>query len=91
MGIIRKGLFMKKGKKPAKTAEEKARDFIRVVTPRVKKALKAIRLIGNQSGSAYKYTDEQVANIITALRLEVNAVEKRYQGTGSQDIDFTLE
>ena len=81
---------MKKHREPTKTPEEKAKDFIRVVTPRVKKALKAIRLIGNQSGAAYKYTDEQVANIITALRLEVNAVEKRYQGTGSQDIEFSL-
>ena len=82
---------MKKSRKTAKTAEEKAKDFIRVVTPRVKKALKAIRLIGNQSGSAYNYTPEQVANIITALRLEVDAVEKRYAGSGQQDIDFSLE
>lgn len=82
---------MDKKKKVTKTSEQKAADFKRVVTPRVKKALKAIRLIGNQSGSAYKYTDEQVANIITALRLEVDAVEKRYAGSGSQDIDFALD
>jgi len=82
---------MAKKKKAPKTIEEKSADFKRVVTPRVKKALKAIRLIGNQSGSAYKYTDGQVANIIAALRQEINAVEKRYAGSDSQDVDFTLD
>jgi len=82
---------MGKKKKAPKTSEEKAADFKRVVTPRVKKALKAIRLIGNQSGSAYKYKDEQVANIIAALRKEVDAVEKRYAGSDAQDADFSLD
>jgi len=82
---------MAKKKKQGKSQEEKRADFKRVVTPRVKKALKAIKLIGNQSGSAYSYTQDDVANIMTALRLEIDAVEKRYAGDGKADIDFVLD
>jgi len=78
-------------KKAVDPDETKRQKFIRVVTPRVKKALKFIRLIGNQSGAAYEYNDEDVAGIMTALRQEINAVEKRYTEKGIADIDFTLE
>ena len=82
---------MGKKKKKGKTQDEKHRDFVRVVTPRVKKALKAIALIGNQAGSAYSYTENDVGLIITSLRVAVDAVEKRYSSSGVQDVDFSLD
>jgi len=81
----------RKKRNSSEPAEDKHDKFKRVVTPRIKKALKAISLIGNQAGSAYEYTPDDVANIITALRLAVDAVEKRYASTGKQEVDFALD
>ena len=82
---------MGKKRKASKPAEDKHEKFVRVVTPRVKKALKAIGLIGNQSGSAYEYTQDEVHKIFGTLHETVSAVEKRYQAKGKQEIDFSLE
>jgi len=90
-GHFRKGLIMGKKKKESKPAEDKHDKFVRVVTPRVKKALKAIGLIGMQSGAGYSYTEQDVAYIIGALRGACDAVEKRYMSSGKQDVDFSLD
>lgn len=85
---------MKQKKKSDKPAEDKRAKFKRVVTPRVKKALKFIKLIGNQSGSAYTYTEDDVTMIIGSLRDAVDAVEKRYRQKGTEQteqVDFTLD
>ena len=81
---------MGKKKKQGKAQDEKHRDFIRVVTPRVKKALKAIGLIGNQAGSAYVSTQDERHKIFGTLHEAVSAVEKRYSNKGSEDVDFSL-
>lgn len=47
--------------------ETKSARFKRVVTPRVNKALKAIKVVGYCSGSTYEYTPDQVEAIIVAL------------------------
>lgn len=82
---------MGKKKKDSKPAEDKRVKFKRVVTPRVQKALKFIALIGNQSGSAYSYTENDVGIIITSLRVAVDALEKRYQTKSSDQADFSLD
>jgi len=82
---------MGKKRKKTKTQDEKHADFKRVVTPRVKKALKAIGLIGNQSGSAYAHTEDEIDVIFTALRKKVDAAEKCYKDGGKQDVDFSLD
>lgn len=82
---------MKRKKNSSKPAEDKRVKFKRVVTPRVQKALKFIALIGNQSGSAYSYTDNDVGIIITSLRVAIDALEKRYQTKSSDTVDFTLD
>ena len=71
--------------------ENKRGTFLRIVQPRVRKALKAIRLIGNCSGSAYEYTDKDVAGVITALITEIEQLEARYKSKGVADIDFNIE
>ena len=70
--------------------ETKNEKFKRVVIPRVNKALKAIELVGNQSGSAYAYTEKDVSVIIDALHDAVIAVESRYKGKGKADAGFRL-
>lgn len=82
---------MAKRKKLVSKDETKKEKFRRVVEPRVRKALKAIRLIGNCSGSAYEYTTADVSIIMASLRKEVEQLETKYQSKGVEDIDFNLD
>lgn len=82
---------MGKKRKAEKPVESKHDKFMRVVAPRVRKAMKAISLIGNQAGSAYEYTEQDVAHIITALRVAVDAVETVYTSKGKVEVKFSFE
>lgn len=82
---------MSKKNSKKKPAVDKHADFVRVVTPRVRKALKAIGLIGNQSGAAYAPTDDEVAHIFAVLYKKLEETEKRYSSKGHTAEDFTLE
>lgn len=81
---------MSKKDKSKKPVEDKHEKFVRVVTPRVNKALKAIKLIGNQSGSVYAYDEEDVSAITTVLRGAVEAIERRFMGGSGDEIEFRL-
>lgn len=81
---------MAKKKKEVPKDEKPDVRFKRVIQPRVGKALKAISLVGSVTGSAYKYNDEQAAEIVTALRDEVDKVEARFGGTGETASGFKL-
>lgn len=80
----------KKTDKPTVVKESKFIKFKRVCTPRVKKAIKAIRLIGNCSTKAYAYNKEQTDKIIQALVDEVSALNNKFTGNVSNDSDFSL-
>lgn len=82
---------MAKRKSVVPKDESKRDTFKRIVQPRVRKAIKAIRLIGNCSGSAYEYTEKDVAGIVAALNTEIEGVVARYQSTGVSDVSFNLE
>lgn len=71
--------------------ETKRDKFKRIVQPRVRKALKTIRLIGNCSGAAYEYKPKDVADIITSLRSEIEQLEKSYASKGVAAIEFDLD
>ncbi|MGH1647791.1 hypothetical protein ABE945_08515 [Enterococcus gilvus] len=59
--------------------ENKQDKFIRLGENRVNDAIKKIRLIGNLSNkNNYDYTDEQVNEIITALKFEIEDVQKKF-------------
>ncbi len=60
--------------------ETKAARFIRVVTPRINKAIKSINTIGFCAASSYEYTPEQVKEIKTALLHAVSGLEKKFAG-----------
>lgn len=72
--------------------DETKRDrFKRIVEPRVRKAMKAIRLIGNCSGTAYEYTTNDVINIEAALQKEVEQLDSRFTSKGKAAIDFNID
>ena len=71
--------------------ESKHDKFKRIVEPRVRKALKTIRLIGNCSGLAYEYSAGDVSNIIASITKEVEQLEARYQSKGVADIEFNID
>ena len=70
--------------------ESKADRFKRVVQPRVNKAIKSIRLVGNQAGSSYEFTAKQIENIGLALHKEVDVMIKQYATAGKADAGFVL-
>ena len=52
--------------------------FVRVVTPRVVKAIKSIRVIGYCAGAGYEYTPAQVEQIVSALTVVLNSLTERF-------------
>ena len=73
--------------------ESKADRFTRVVTPRINKAVKAIRVIGYCSGSTYEFTPEQVKQIVQVLFKSVDNLEANFsKKADKQDsFDFSSE
>lgn len=49
------------------TNESKQDRFKRVITPRMKRVLKALKMVGNCGGVNYNYTEEQVKKIENTL------------------------
>ena len=68
----------------------KAVRFTRVVTPRMNKALKAIRLVGQCSGTNYFYTEAQAARIVEALQVAVRQVADSYAKGTKKAPEFKL-
>lgn len=64
--------------------ESKVVKFRRVCTPRLRKALKAISLIGNCSTKDYAYNKEQTDKIINSLTDAVGVLEKQFSGTAAE-------
>ncbi len=82
---------MKQNDKPKKAKREpipkdesKVVKFKRVCTPRLRKALKAISLIGNCSTKDYAYNKEQTDKIINSLTDAVGSLEKQFSGTAAE-------
>jgi len=65
-------------------------DFVRVVTPRVKKAVKAISLVSNCASSNYSFTAEQAGRIIIALHTAVDVVEVSFSKKTQATAEFQL-
>lgn len=54
--------------------------FIRVVTPRVNKAIKAIDVIGFCAGVSYGYTQPQVNQILSELEKTLVNLKQKFAG-----------
>ena len=68
--------------------ETNAARFIRVVTPRVNKAVKAIDVIGFCTGSAYEHTPAQVKQIHDVLAESLSRLGKKFIGQAGGDAGF---
>jgi hypothetical protein len=77
------------GRKPLSPEEQEARKtalknepkdakFKRLAVPRIRKALSAIKQIGNLASSQYEYTPEQITKIFSALNDAFNASEAKF-------------
>jgi hypothetical protein len=67
------------GKSKIRADETKRQKFVRLVDPRMNKALEAIRRIaklGGTNASHYEFGDDDIGKIIEALAKEVAALEK---------------
>jgi hypothetical protein len=82
--------------KRAPEGETKRQKFVRLVDPRVKRAIRAIRLVaqlghpGNRSH--YEYSSVDIDRISTALTEEIAELAERMQRPAKQlDIPFSVE
>lgn len=70
--------------------ESKHEKFKRVCTPRLRKALKAIKQVGACSSKDYAYNNEQREKIGKALSDAVGVVIKQYSGTAAEETAIEL-
>jgi len=79
---------------PALTDAEKKQvkvdNFARVCPPRVDKALKAIRVVGDCTLPTYSYTPKQAEAVVGRLQMEVDTVKERFAGVQGKTGGFTL-
>ena len=75
---------------PAKKQETPAQAFSRLATGRTNKAIKAITLIAQLTGSAYVSTDTSRKAIVLALKAAVQHVEDSFDGTAKASDSFSL-
>ena len=79
---------MGKARNSSNKPVDKHADFLRVVTPRVNKAMKAIELLGNQAGAAYAPTEHEVSDMFAALRQKVDDTEAKFLDKKFTSTDF---
>lgn len=75
--------------------ETKEQRFIRVCTPRVKRAIISIRMVKQTiSGNGYSMTDAQIGTIVSRLNEEVLGLTSAFQGKNTthrkEDIKIEL-
>lgn len=58
--------------------ETKQQKFVRIAEPRVTRACKAVRLLGNLAGSNYEYTEEQVDAMFGAVQQELDKARSAF-------------
>ena len=77
-------------KKVIPPTETKNERFIRVVSPRVSRALKSISLIGYCTSSAYEYTDVNKQKILDTLIDAVGSLKLKFEGKQKADTSFKM-
>lgn len=86
----------KKKRAPLTEAQKKEREaakiaaFHKLATPRVKRAKKAIELVGNLSSSGYSSTTEQVEKIRKILTDAVDSTMARFETKTKTDDDIVI-
>lgn len=70
--------------------ESKEAKFIRVVTPRIHKAVKCIGLVGNCASTGYSYTPEQIEQMKGALNVALQNLMARYESKSESKDTFNF-
>ena len=82
------------GSRPVLTEAQKLQvkrdNFIRVLPPRMDKALKAIRMVGDCTLPSYSYSPEQSKAVTDKLTAAVSEVTKRFAGVAGKSGGFVL-
>ncbi len=71
-------------------AETKAQKFKRLAAPRIDKAAHAISLIGNLSGSAYEYTQEETTKMFDYLQQVLDDTKAKFEKTTASKDKFSF-
>jgi len=74
----------------AEKKQVKIDNFLRVLPPRMDKALKAIRMVGDCTLPSYLCTTEQAKVIVKALLEAVGVVSDRFEGVPGKSGGFKL-
>ena len=74
----------------AQKKQAKVENFARVLPPRMDKAVKAIRMVGDCTNPTYSYNEEQSKFVVGVLRKAVEDVEKRFAGEPGKAGGFEL-
>ena len=77
-------------KKSIPDKETKSARFIRVVTPRVNKAVKAIDVLGFCAGSSYQFTPKQSKQIIETLLKAITVLDSKFSQKADKQDTFTF-
>ena len=70
--------LLQRGGRTMKTTQDKRADFKRLLIPRLDKAIKAIKVIGDLSASQYAFTEGEAEKVVQALRLAADEVESKF-------------
>lgn len=71
--------------------ESKKDRFVRVVKPRINKAVKYVNMIGFCASSTYEYTPEQVEQMKTTLLLAVSSTIAKYTAKPKDEASFDFK
>jgi hypothetical protein len=72
-----------------KGGDDRRTKFVRLAESRTRKALKAIRVIGNLANRS-QYSDADVKKILAALSAEVDALRNGSDADRKQGVEFKL-
>ena len=75
---------MAEGEQSQPVAESKEEKFVRLAAKRTQAALVKVRLLGNLTGSSYRYTEEQANKILSSLRQAVDELEGKFRKVRGQ-------
>jgi len=79
---------MGKQRKSTELDEGKHIKFLRIVEPRVNRAIRALELVGNCSVKSYAYTPEEIEQIHSTLRGAIETAMTRFYNKGGTTKGF---
>ncbi|HYJ44044.1 MAG TPA: hypothetical protein VEW06_06270 [Xanthobacteraceae bacterium] len=74
-----------------RVAETKHDRFMRLAPGRVQRALDALRLVGRLSSTENEYSEREASQIVNALQLHLNEVERKLARKKEQKTTFEFE